>query len=192
MVNGPGRGRPPLLWFLGGALIGGVTSGAGVGIGALLIPSVPSWVSLALLGLIAALVLLRDSGIVAVPFPQNPRQVRQSVLRMHPASGALMFGFELGTGARTYMTGAAPFIAIMAVLTTQGHGLFAGVLAGAGFGLGRGLIPLDRRFHRGEDAWDHWIRRHGNRDDGRRRRGIALTQYDVPVASPAHEVAIVE
>lgn len=106
-------------------------------------------------------VLLRDMGIIPVRFPQSQRQVRQSVLRMTPAIGALMFGFELGTGARTFMTGAAPYVALIAALLAGGP--LAGVLAGLGFGLGRGLVPIDRRMRQDEERWDAWLRAHGKR-----------------------------
>lgn len=161
MVNGSGRGRSPYAWFVGGSLTGGMVSGAVVGLIALLVPTPPVWLAVALVGLTAALVVLRDTGLAAVPFPQNARQVRQSVTKMHPASGALMFGFELGTGARTFMTGAAPYIAIAAVLVAGGHGMLPGLLAGAGFGLGRGLVPVERALPGGEHGWDEWIRKHG-------------------------------
>lgn len=150
------------MWFIGGAWMGGLLSGSIVGAGALAIASPPQWLALILLGATAVLVLLRDGGLVAIPFPQNARQVRQSVLRMHPSSGALMFGFELGTGVRTHMTAVAPYIIVVAVLTA-GADLSAGVLAGTGFGLGRGLVPLGRMVHHSGEAWDDWVRRHGER-----------------------------
>jgi hypothetical protein len=97
------------------------------------------------------------------PFPQNARQVRQSVVHQHPAIGAVMFGFELGTGARPFMTGAAPYVAITAAVMTTWWAPLSGVLAGVGFGLGRGLVPLERRLHHGDDRWDAWVQRHGAR-----------------------------
>lgn len=160
MVDGPGRGRSSLGWFLAGALMGGGTSGAAIGIGALLIPATPLWMASGLIGFTALLVVLNDSGTLVVPFPQNHRQVRQTVIDMQPAAGAPMFGFEMGTGARTHVTGSAPYIVVVAALLADGYGL-AGLLAGLGFGLGRGLVPLDRRMHHHEEAWGRWILHHG-------------------------------
>jgi hypothetical protein len=163
MVDGPGRDRSHLAWFAAGALMGGATTGVLVGIAALLVPALPPIVAIALVALAAVLVLLRDTGLVAVPFPQNQRQVRQSVLQMQPASGAVMFGFELGTGARTFMTGAAPYVAIIAALVADGPGPLPAVLAGAGFGLGRGLVPIDRKLHGDWSRWEAWIGQYGRR-----------------------------
>jgi hypothetical protein len=129
----------------------------------MLIPTPAPWLAVGLVGLTALLVLLRDIGLVAVPFPQSRRQVRQSVLGMQPSSGALMFGFEMGTGARTYMTGAAPYIVVVGALVADGHGPVPGVLTGVGFGLGRGLIPLARKLHSNEHIWDTWTYKYAKR-----------------------------
>lgn len=163
MVEGPGRGRSSLLWFLVGTLVGGATSGAAIGMAALLVPLLPGVLVASLIGATALVVLLHDAGIRRFPFPQNARQVRQTVVQMQPASGALMFGFELGTGVRTYVTGAAPYIAVVAALAADGHEPLPGILLGVGFGLGRGLVPLDRRIQGDETNWDRWVSQHGKR-----------------------------
>lgn len=73
------------------------------------------------------------------------------MLRMRPTVGALMFGFELGTGVRTLVTGSAPYLAVLVcILVADWH---VSLAAGLGFGVGRGLLPLDR-FHAGPDFWD--------------------------------------
>lgn len=161
MVDGPGRGRPSFTWFLAGALVGGVTTGTVLEVVAMLIPSVPWWLAFGMAGLTAILVLLRDTNLIGVPFPQNPRQVRQSVIHLHPVVGASMFGFELGSGVRTHLTGAAPYIVIVGVLMADVYGRLPGVLAGLGFGLGRGLVPLERRTRGHDGSWSSWIRRYG-------------------------------
>lgn len=151
------------MWFVVGALAGGAMSGTVIGVGAMLAPPPPRWLTLTVIGAVAFAVVLRDLRIIDVPLPQNRRQVRQSVLSMEPASGALMFGFEMGTGARTYMTGAAPYIAVVAVLAAGGSDPLPGLLAGIGFGLGRGLVPLASSLHHDEDAWERWTRTYAMR-----------------------------
>jgi hypothetical protein len=150
------------MWFAVGAIGGGATSGILLGTLGLLVPQA-SWWAIPAVALVLILVVLHDTGLVSIRFPQNERQVRQTVVRMQPASGALMFGFELGTGARTYMTGAAPYVAITAALLAGSPDFLPGLLVGVGFGLGRGLVPMSRRMHRSEDTWDAWIRRRGAR-----------------------------
>ena len=157
MVDRPGRGDGRR-WFLIGAIIGGVVSGSVVAILSLLIPTVPLSVSVFVIALMGVLVVLRDLGIAAIPFPQRPRQVPDRVLRLPLPTGAWMFGFEMGTGARTHLTGAAPYIAIAASLL---GGLLPAVWTGLGFGLGRGLISYARRWSGHEVEWDRWTTRYG-------------------------------
>ena len=69
-----------------------------------------------------------------------------------------MFGFEMGTGARTYVPAAAPYLIIIAVVLF-GEGAVPGLATGAAFGLCRGLVVADRSLHRNRAGWDAALER---------------------------------
>ncbi|SCF14796.1 hypothetical protein GA0074696_3001 [Micromonospora purpureochromogenes] len=102
---------------------------------------------------VALLGVLRDAKVVSIPLPQNARQVPQDVLRPSPRRGALQFGFELGTGVRTYLSATAPYVLAVAVLLA-GQRLQLAALAGVGFGAGRAVTPLIRRASGAVEGWD--------------------------------------
>jgi hypothetical protein len=107
---------------------------------------------------VAVLAVLRDLGWVTIRLPQNARQVPQDVLRSHLVRGALQFGFELGTGVRTYVSAAAPYALAVALLLV-GQRIEVAVLAGLGFGAGRAATPLLRYASAAGEHWDVRIRR---------------------------------
>lgn len=83
----------------------------------------------------ALLGVARDAGLVTLRLPQNARQVPQDVLQRDLVRGALQFGFELGTGVRTYVSASLPYVAALAVLLANDVG--TALLTGLGFALGR-------------------------------------------------------
>lgn len=97
----------------------------------------------ALVLLAALLALGRDAKLLSIPLPQNARQVPQSVLQRGLVRGGLQFGFELGTGMRTYVSATAPYVVAIALLLT-GPDLPEALAAGIGFGSGRALTALVR------------------------------------------------
>jgi hypothetical protein len=101
---------------------------------------------------VAVLGLLRELGVVPIRLPQNTRQVPQDVLQRHLLRGAWQFGFELGTGVRTYVSATAPYVLAAAVLLAGG--LPAAALAGVGFGAGRAATPLLRVASGAVAEWD--------------------------------------
>ncbi|BCL12306.1 hypothetical protein [Micromonospora sagamiensis] len=106
---------------------------------------------------VAVVGLFRELGLVSLRLPQNARQVPQDVLQRSPRRGALQFGFELGTGVRTYVSASAPYV-LAAALLLVGQRLEVAVLAGVGFGVGRALTPLTRRAAGSGDRWDAELR----------------------------------
>jgi hypothetical protein len=115
-------------------------------------------------GVVVALAIagvLRDTGAVRFPLPQNARQIPQAVLTGDVARGAVRFGFELGTGVRTYVPSTVPYILAVALLLT-GPGIATAVAAGAGFGIGRVLTPATRYASHDGAMWDAalhaWLR----------------------------------
>lgn len=143
LISSVWRGRSA--WAFGlGLIAGGATIGLlAAAVGAL---SLQWWVSTAvrvvavLLVLVAA--LLHMAGLMRLPLPQNARQVPEAVARTGPLLGALQFGFEMGTGMRTFMTSALPHVVLTTVLLLGGT--WEAVAAGLGFGLGRAIVPIAR------------------------------------------------
>lgn len=84
--------------------------------------------------------------------PQNRRAVPQTIIGQANVSGPLQFGFEMGTGVRTFMPTALPHALIAAVVLVGGIG--PGLIAGFGFGVGRALMPLVRSSHPDPALWD--------------------------------------
>jgi len=121
-------------------------------VGSLLRPLVPGWVSLLALVALGAVVAGNELGIFRVPLPQNARQVPSSVIFEGGRVGALWFGFEMGTGMRTYLPSTLPHLAALMVA------LYASwpyaLLAGAGFGVGRAVMPLVRQASGDAEGWD--------------------------------------
>jgi hypothetical protein len=66
--------------------------------------------------------------------------------------GALQFGFEMGTGVRTFMTSGLPHLLAVALLLLSG--VPEAVLAGLAFGAGRAWMTLSRLWSGDTDAWD--------------------------------------
>jgi hypothetical protein len=102
--------------------------------------------------LVALLGLLRELGVVPVRLPQNTRQVPQQVLQRNPVRGALQFGFELGTGVRTYLSASAPYVLAAAILLAA-QPLHVAALAGLGFGSGRATTTLLFTASRSGSEW---------------------------------------
>ena len=136
-----------------GLIAGGVVSGVILGLLSGLAAPLPVLVRYAAVVAVALLGVLRDAGLITVALPQNARQVPRDVLRHSPRRGALRFGFELGTGVRTYVSATAPYVLVVAILLA-GPGPRVAALAGAGFGAGRAVTPLLRRASGAVEGWD--------------------------------------
>jgi hypothetical protein len=82
--------------------------------------------------------------------------------------GAFQFGFEMGTGVRTYVSTSTPYVLLLTVLIARipvSHAL----LAGFGFGSARAMILPLRLSARFKSAWD--------------RGTLAATKWIAPMAS---------
>lgn len=140
-----------------GLLLGGVLSSLVLWLLSGLASPLPSPLRYGSAVAFAAVGVLRDAGLLRFPLPQNTRQVPQDVLQRHLVRGSVQFGFELGTGVRTYVSSTAPYVVALALLLI-GPEPAAAVLTGAGFGLGRAATPLARYASRSGDAWDAALR----------------------------------
>jgi hypothetical protein len=128
-------------WFAGGLLAGGALVGGLLGLLAVLLPLTPTRGAVALAALAAVVLAAHDLRVAAVALPQRRSLIPQEVFLRSPAVGFVRFGLEFGSGLRTYVTSAAPYAVVALVLLTT-EGALAGLLAGASFGLGRSVAPL--------------------------------------------------
>ncbi|MBW0090137.1 hypothetical protein I4I73_15065 [Pseudonocardia sp. KRD-184] len=156
-------------YFGAGLLLGAVLVAfvAGV-VGAVPQALVPAPVRWALLGAAALAVLARECGLLAFRVPENARLVPEDVQHLREW-GALQFGFEMGTGMRTYSPSALPHLVLLAVvLVVPFPAAFA---VAAGFAAGRLAMPLLSHAWSDDGAWTAvW-----DRTQARVRPVLALT-----------------
>ena len=127
-------------FFGAGLLLGAVLVAFVAGaVGALPQALLPAPARYALFAMVTVPVLLREVGLVRFPAPQNARLVPEEVQHLR-RWGALQFGFEMGTGMRTYSPSALPHVVLAAVLLVVP--LPAAFALAAGFALGRLAMPL--------------------------------------------------
>lgn len=144
-------------YFGAGLLLGAVlVAFVAAVLGALPQALLPAPVRWALLGVAAAAVLLRECGLVRFRVPENARLVPEDVQHLREW-GALQFGFEMGTGMRTYSPSALPHLVLIAVvLVVPFPAAFA--VAG-GFAAGRLAMPLLSNAWSADGGWTElWAR----------------------------------
>lgn len=131
-------------------------AGVGLILGGIVQGLVPLPVRLTLLGLLAAAVLLREFGLVDFRVPENARLVPEHVLQRGPMLGGVQFGFEMGTGMRTYSPSSAPHLVLAAiVLALPWDGA---LVAGVGFAFARWLMAAASLGHSEDGGWsDTWL-----------------------------------
>ena len=130
-----------------GAVLVAFVAGA---LGALPQALLPAPARYALWALVAVPVLLRELGLVRFPVPQNARLVPEDVQHLR-RWGALQFGFEMGTGMRTYSPSALPHLVLAAVLLVVP--LPAALALAVGFALGRLAMPLLSNAWSDDGSW---------------------------------------
>ncbi|SEG80464.1 hypothetical protein SAMN04489712_11386 [Thermomonospora echinospora] len=139
-----------LALFTAGLLLGGVLSASVVWLLSGLSEPIPADGRWAAALAVAVLGLLREFGVLPLRLPQNARQIPQDVLQRRPRLGTLQFGFELGTGVRTYVTSAVPYVAALGLLLVHPSPAMAAA-TGLGFGAGRALTAAFHLWSRDED-----------------------------------------
>jgi hypothetical protein len=165
--------------FCAGLVCGGaLTAIVLVVAGSLLRAPLPDFVRWAVVAAALGAVLLRERGVWSFRLPENRRLVPDTVFRLGRHLGPLQFGFEMGTGARTYLPSGLPYIAAVAVALTAP--VPAALCAGAGFGIGRALMTTANLRYDGENGWDGEWRAHG-----RELRFLTGAAFVVPLAAVA-------
>ncbi|GAA4972355.1 hypothetical protein GCM10023334_097420 [Nonomuraea thailandensis] len=131
-----------------GALLAGLVTGALGGLASI----IPETARLWLLAPIVVVIMLFELAGRPLSLPQNRRLVPQDVIPRADFSGPLQFGFEMGTGVRTFTPTALPQLLVLVIVLAGGLG--PGLLAGLGFGVGRALMPLSRALSGDPRRWD--------------------------------------
>jgi hypothetical protein len=67
-------------------------------------------------GASGAIAVLRDGGLIHFDLPQAKRLIPPRVATKPPVRASAQFGFEMGTGFRTYLTATGPDVVALAVL----------------------------------------------------------------------------
>ena len=111
---------------------------------------VPTPVRTAVFAMAALTVLGRELGIWRFRVPENARLVPEDV--QHRGEwGALQFGFEMGTGMRTYSPSALPHLALAAVVLVVP--LPVAPAMAVGFAVGRFAMPVLSNAWSDDGAW---------------------------------------
>ncbi len=119
-----------------GLILGALLSGTALWTVGSLVPPVPRYAMLSVLFLAGFAVVLRDLKVLRFPLPQNARLVPFTVFQRLEVLAALQFGFEMGTGVRTFVTASGPYLLILFLGLGFGS-LLSAVLLALGFAFGR-------------------------------------------------------
>ncbi|WP_300013831.1 hypothetical protein [Pseudonocardia sp.] len=138
--------------FLGAAVVAFVAAVVGA-IPQALVPEPVRW---GLVGAVALAVVARECGLLRFRVPENARLVPEDVQHLREW-GALQFGFEMGTGMRTYSPSGLPHLLLLAVvLVVPFPAAFA---VAAGFAAGRLAMPLLSNAWSDDGGWSElWAR----------------------------------
>jgi hypothetical protein len=139
-------------WFALGQILGGLTTAAlALLLGAVALrPLLPVPIAAAAVVAVGFFVVTETLGLHRGRLPQARRQVPTSIIARGADVGALQFGFEMGTGARTFMPNGLPHLALAYCLLLADP--VSSLVVGAAFGAARALMALSRT--RSPDAWD--------------------------------------
>lgn len=141
-----------VLSYLAGTVSGAFLSALSLWVLSGFLQPLPAVVRVTLLCLSAAFVWLVKDGPLGARWhlPETRRQIPADVFVGGLARGAYLFGFEMGTGVRTYSPSVAPYLLALGLLLAHPT-LGVALLAGIGFGVGRAL-PMVEHFRRPGDA----------------------------------------
>ncbi len=128
--------------YLAGNCLGGTATAAVAWVLSGFLAPLGDGLRLGLLGVASVVIVASKHGPLSriVPLPENRRQIPSDVFSGGLVRGALRFGLELGTGVRTYVPSAAPYLLAVGIVLA-GLGLAPALLAGMAFGVGRAM-PL--------------------------------------------------
>lgn len=134
-------------------MLGGILTATIIWVMSGLVRGIPDVLSAIIVIAFSLAAVTRDFRIVWFKLPQNDRQVPETLFAKGAVRSSFQFGFELGTGVRTKVTTATPYVAALAVMLYSPE-MWTTVLVGAGFGLGRAVMPTLRYTSWDRVAWD--------------------------------------
>ena len=124
-----------------GLAAGGTLSGIGIGLLAALLPWTPTAGSAVVVAAVAVSLAVYDLVIGKVDLPQRRSLIPQEVFFRGHELGFLRFGIAFGSGMRTFVTSASPYI-VIAMMLGVAVSFTQVVIAGLAFGAGRAIGPL--------------------------------------------------
>ncbi|AZK94591.1 MULTISPECIES: hypothetical protein [Streptomyces] len=140
-------------YFVRGLFLGGFATGLLLLLPAALVQAVaPDTVRTAAFTAAAVVFLAIEIRLLPFRMPQNARLVPSDIVVRTDGSGALQFGFEMGTGLRTFVPSHLPYVAIAALLFAGPW--WATPLGGLAFALGRALMVRSSVRSGDASAWD--------------------------------------
>lgn len=146
-----------VIYFLVGCCLGGATSGFALAVALGLLSWIPApmmqMAGIALATVAFAVHLFRG----ADRLPQRRAQIPESVFGQSLNYDSALFGFQYGTGCRTYITSSTPFIAVGLLVFARSDWRWL-VVAGLAFGLSRAL-PVLSRFLVAMQGWSDLVDR---------------------------------
>jgi hypothetical protein len=134
-----------------------------------LLSPIPPTASVAIAVAMSLVVLAADRGLGGLRLPETRRQIPPTVIAAGRPAGAWRFGAIYGSGLLTYLPNAAPHLLVVWLALTATAPTI--LLAGVGFGLGRGLPLLARSVSTDRLAFQHSL-----------ERTAALARHVVPPA----------
>jgi hypothetical protein len=150
------RGKNALRYFGIGLWVGATTVAAVAailgGIVQSILPPIFRWVPFFI---VVLAVFARELGVASFPIPENKRLVPESVTYRGAEAGGFQFGFEMGTGMRTYSPSALPHLVLAGIFLVVPFG--GALLAAAGFALGRWAMAAASVGYDEDGSWsDVW------------------------------------
>jgi hypothetical protein len=142
-ASGGGRVNAIRLWavFVAGLAIGGALSATAIAMSVALLPWTPSAGAAVIAAALAVSLASYDLMISRVNLPQRRSLIPQEVFLRGHILGFLRFGIEFGSGVRTFVTSASPYVLLVTLLGVPAS--FSQVVAvGIAFGVGRSVGPL--------------------------------------------------
>ena len=128
--------------FLAGTLLGAITTVAAAWLLSGLLSPLPKAVRLSTIAVLGAIAWLAKEGPLRgrISLPENRRLIPAEVFTGSALRGAWRFGFELGTGVRTFVPSPAPYLAALLLLLGWLR-LGDALMIAVGFGFARAM-PL--------------------------------------------------
>ncbi|HEX2295835.1 MAG TPA: hypothetical protein VHN37_11050 [Actinomycetota bacterium] len=156
--RGPNSQWHVLLFFSFALVLGGATTASVLAVASGFASAAAEVVRHSLLVCLSILFSIREIGLLSFKLPQRAKLIPQSVFARPFPANVVQFGWELGTGVRTYISSTTPYL-VGAILLLGKPDIAALLAAGVGFGVGRAASPISRFASGDGDRWDDLLDR---------------------------------